>query len=421
MQLPKLTTVLLLLLILLFTLDSVVLGLSVKARAAILMDPVSGKLLYTQNQNQRLPPASVTKVMTMLLILEAVNHKKVTWNEKIIVSDTAARMGGSQVFLKEGEEFTLRELFETIAIVSANDASAAVAEYLYGSIEDFVDAMNRKAQVLGLKNTHFANETGLPDPQHYSSAYDLAVISRELLKYPEILKFTSIWLDTFRGGKFTLRNTNGLLKVYRGADGLKTGHTAEAKFCLAATAKKGDFRLLSVILGADTDATRVAETKKLLDYGYRNFQWQVIKKADTNVGKIYIKNAQPQYIPVNVKSDFGAVVERGMNQLIDTQIIPLRNLKLPLKPGQRVGMVKAVVKGNTVGVTPVYSLVKAKRANFIVHWWRKFRDFVAGLFQRNDTNKKGIAYEKGKIIYSAKGYPAKDPEFNIQEVINSIE
>ena len=276
MQFGKLTGMVLLLLILLFTMDCVTLGLTVDARAAVLMDPVSGKVLYAQNENLRLPPASVTKVMTMLLILEAVDRKKVSWDEKIIVSATAAGMGGSQVYLKEGEEFTLRELFKTIAVVSANDASAAVAEYLYGSIEDFVDAMNLKARNLGLKNTHFANETGLPDPGHYSSAYDLAVMSRELLKYPEVLKFTSIWLDTFRDGQFTLRNTNELLKVYRGADGLKTGHTAEAKFCLAATAKKGEFRLLSVIMGASSDAKRVAETKKLLDYGYRNRSEDVV-------------------------------------------------------------------------------------------------------------------------------------------------
>lgn len=391
MQLRRLTTIFILLFILIFTFNSVVLGFTVKARAAVLMDSTSGKLLYTQNENKRLPPASVTKVMTMLLILEALQNHKLKWNEKIPVSSTAAGMGGSQVFLKEGEEFTLRELFETIAVVSANDASAAVAEYLYGSIEEFVDAMNRRAQSLGLKNTHFVNETGLPDPEHYSSAYDLAVISRELLKHPEVLKFTSIWTDTFRGGKFNLRNTNELLKVYRGADGLKTGHTDEAKFCLAATAKKGNFRLLSVILGADTDAKRVAESKKLLDYGYRNFQWQVIKKANTNIGKIYIKNTQPQYIPVNVKSDFGAVVERGTNQLIETRLIPLRNLKLPLKPGQSVGVVKAMVKGNAVGETTVYSLVKVKRAGFLVQWWRRFRDFVAGLFQRNENKAKRIA------------------------------
>lgn len=413
MRFGRLTQIVILLLILLFTLDSVAFGLTVGARAAVLMEPVTGKVLYAQNENQRYPPASVTKVMTMLLILEAIAQKKATWDDIIMVSPEAAGMGGSQVYLKEGEEFTLRELFKTIAVVSANDASTAVAEYLYGSIEDFVDAMNRRAQSLGLKNTHFANETGLPDPGHYSSAYDLAVISCELLKYPEVLKYTSIWLDTFRDGKFTLRNTNELLKAYRGADGLKTGHTNEAKFCLAATAKKGDFRLVTVILGADSNAKRVAETRKLLDYGYRNYQWQVIKKSNTGVGKIYVKNAQPQYIPVKVKRDFAAVVERGADQLIETQLVPYRKLKLPLKPGQRVGVVKAVVNGKTVGETPVYSLVKAKRAGFLVRWWRQLRDFVAGLFQRNPANQKEIAYGKAETAYKLGGKAAENPKLLI--------
>jgi D-alanyl-D-alanine carboxypeptidase (penicillin-binding protein 5/6) len=358
-----------------------VVAFSINAGAAILMDPASGRVLYAQNENLRLPPASVTKVMTMLLIMEAIHKHKLSWNEKLVVSRTAEAMGGSQVYLKEGEEFTLRELFKTIAIVSANDASAAVAEYLYGSIEDFVDVMNQRARQLGLKNTHFANETGLPDPGHYSSAYDLAVISRELLKYPEVLKYTSIWLDSFRDGKFILRNTNELIKVYRGADGLKTGHTDEAKFCLSATAIKGNFRLISVILGADSDAWRIAETKRLLDYGYRNYQWKLIKKANTGVGKIYIKDAQPQQIPVKVNRDFGVVVERGADQFIDLKLIPSKKLKLPLKPGQNVGLVRAEINRKTVATATVYSTMKAHKANFVVRWWRSLRDLVAGIFQ----------------------------------------
>lgn len=320
--------------------------------------------------------------MTMLLIMEAIQKHRIGWNDLIITSKTAAALGGSQVFLKEGEQFTLRELFKTIAVVSANDSSAAVAEYLYGSIDDFVVEMNERTQQLGLKNTHFVNETGLPDPQHYSSAYDLAMLSRELLKYPEVLKFTSIWLDTFRGGKFILRNTNELLKVYRGADGLKTGHTDEAKFCLSATAVKGNFRLVSVILGADSDAKRVSESKRLLDYGYRNFQLKLINKANTNVGKIYIKEASPQKIPVKVNNDFNAVVERGTDQLIHTRLVPSTNLKLPIKIGQSVGVIEATINGKTVGTTKVYATVKAHRANILVHWWRMLCDFLVGLFHR---------------------------------------
>lgn len=354
---------------------------TINARAAILVDPVSGRVLYAQNEHQRFPPASVTKVMTMLLIMDVLKAGRVSWNEIISTSARAAEMGGSQVYLKEGEEFSLHEMFKAIAVVSANDASTAVAEHLYGSVEDFVDAMNQKAKALGLKDTHFANETGLPDPEHYSSAYDLALMSSALLKYPEVLKFTSIWLDTFRGGQFTLRNTNELIKVYRGADGLKTGHTDEAKFCLAATAKKGDFRLLSVVLGTDSDEKRVSESKRLLDYGYRNYQWKLVKPVQQTAGTVFLKDAQPQKVPVKLKTDFAVVIDRGSAQLIKTRLIPDRKIKFPLKPGQKIGNLAATFNGKIVGQAPVYSTVKANRANFLVRWWRMLGNFVGNLFR----------------------------------------
>ncbi len=355
-------------------------GFDINARSAILMEASTGKILYAQNEHHRVPPASVTKVMTMLLIMEAVHNKRISWDDKIPTSANAAGMGGSQVYLKEGEEYPLREMFKAISVVSANDASAAVAEYLYGSVEEFVAVMNKKGQELGLKDTHFANETGLPDPYHYSSAYDLAIISRELLKYPEVLKFTSIWLDNFRNGEFVLRNTNELIKVYRGADGLKTGHTDEAKFCLSATAKKGDFRLLSVIMGADSDPQRVSETKRLLDYGYRNYQWDMVEKAGANVGEISLNSAQPRDIPVKIYSNLGVVVERGTDQLIKTRLIPKNNVKLPIRPGEAIASFEAIINGKVVGSTNGYSTIDVKQANFIVRWWRSFVGFIGHLF-----------------------------------------
>lgn len=355
---------------------------SIDARAAVLMDPVTGKILFEQNKDKRWPPASVTKVMTMLLIMEAVESGRVKWSDPIRTSAVAAGMGGSQVYLKEGEVFPLSEMFKTIAVVSANDASTAVAEYLYGSDRDFIEAMNRRAQELGLKNTHFANETGLPHPNHYSTAYDLALICRELLKYPEVLKYTSIWMDTFRNGKFQLRNTNELIRVYPGADGLKTGHTEEAKYCLAATAVKGDFRLLSVILGADSDGKRIAETKRLLDYGYRNYQWKLVKKAGQELGKVYLKQASPEMVPVKLNKDFGVIVERGRDKLIETELMPLTKLKFPVKAGGKVGLLRAVYQGETLDEAPIFTTVEVKRANFIVRGWRWFRDLVRGFFNR---------------------------------------
>jgi len=353
---------------------------SIDAKAAVLMEPVSGKVLYAQNEHERLPPASVTKVMSMLLIMEAVDSGRIGWEEKIITSTTAAGMGGSQIYLKEGEEMTLRDMFKAIAVVSANDASTAVAEHLYGSDVDFVDAMNARAKKLKLKNTHFANETGLPDPDHYSSAYDLAVISRELLKYPEVLKFTSIWMDSLRDGKFILRNTNELIRVYHGADGLKTGHTSEAKYCLAATAKRGDFRLLSVILGAESDAARVAQTKRLLDYGFRNFQWKPVFESKKVIGRVYIKGAKQEQVPVRLRSDFGVVVERDKESEVTTEITPVKNIKLPIKSGTRIGTVSALVDGKIIGQAPVYAAEDVEKANFLVRGWRWILDFFKKLF-----------------------------------------
>lgn len=353
---------------------------SIDAKAAVLMEPVSGKVLYAQNEHERLPPASVTKVMSMLLIMEAVDSGRIGWEEKIITSTTAAGMGGSQIYLKEGEEMTLRDMFKAIAVVSANDASTAVAEHLYGSDVDFVDAMNARAKKLKLKNTHFANETGLPDPDHYSSAYDLAVISRELLKYPEVLKFTSIWMDSLRDGKFILRNTNELIRVYQGADGLKTGHTSEAKYCLAATAKRGDFRLLSVILGAESDAARVAQTKRLLDYGFRNFQWKPVFESKKVIGRVYIKGAKQEQVPVRLRSDFGVVVERDKESEVTTEITPVKNIKLPIKSGTRIGTVSALVDGKIIGQAPVYAAEDVEKANFLVRGWRWILDFFKKLF-----------------------------------------
>jgi len=366
---------------------------SIEAKAAILMDPVSGKILYAQNEHQRLPPASVTKVMTMLLIMEAVESGRIGWDEKIVTSKAAAGMGGSQIYLKEGEEMTLREMFKAIAVVSANDASTAIAEHLYGSDIDFVEAMNNRAQKLKLKNTHFANETGLPDPEHYSSAYDLAVISRELLKYPEVLKFTSIWMDSLRDGQFTLRNTNELIRVYRGADGLKTGHTSEAKYCLAATAKKGDFRLLSVILGAESDAARVAQTKRLLDYGFRNFQWKPVFESKKVIGRVYIKGAKQEQVSVQLRSDFGVVVERGKELVVTTRITPDKNIKLPIKSGARIGTVSAVLEGKIIGQAPVYAAENVEEANFLVKGWRWIRDFFKSLFSKK-TEKLNESFER---------------------------
>ena len=355
-------------------------GFSIDARAAVLIDPISGKVLYGQDEHKRLPPASVTKVMTMLLIMEALDSGRVKWSDMIPTSRTAEGMGGSQIYLKEGEEMTLREMFKAIAVVSANDASTAVAEYLYGSDQDFIVAMNERARKLGLKDTHFANETGLPDPDHYSSAYDLAMMSRELLKHPQVPQFTSIWLDSLRGGKFMLRNTNELIKVYKGADGLKTGHTDEAGFCLSGTAKRNGFRLLSVVLGVKSDADRVFQTRRLLDYGFRTYQWKLLQKTGHLKETLYLSAASPSRVPVRIKEDFGILVERDRHPKVETRLVPLSPVKLPLGPGRPIGRLEAVGNGKVLASTPLYTVSNVRPVNFLVRGWRSFWDFVGRLF-----------------------------------------
>jgi D-alanyl-D-alanine carboxypeptidase (penicillin-binding protein 5/6) len=350
----------------------------IKAKAAILLEPQSGRVLFAQNEHRRLPPASVTKVMTMLLVMEAVEQGRIKWTDKIPTSATAAQMGGSQVYLREHEELALTEMFKAIAVVSANDASTAVAEYLYGTDEDFVIAMNRRARRLGLKDTYFVNETGLPEPGHYSTAYDLAQISRELLRHPEVLKFTSIWMDSLRNGKFMLKNTNNLIKYYKGADGLKTGHTDEAKFCLAATAQRGNLRLLSVVLGADSNGERTVQTRRLLDYGFRNYEWRTIKQAKVIVGRMPLKNANLKSVNVQTREKLGVLQERDKYKPVRTRV-KFSRVNLPLRVDQAVGVFQVTQGGKLIGQTPVYPTEPVKKANWLVLGWRVLWNWLKSL------------------------------------------
>lgn len=357
-------------------------GLTIAARSAVLLDYESGRVLFEQNAHERLPPASVTKVMTLLLIMEAVESGRAGWNDPIQTSALAAGMGGSQIYLREGETFSLSEMTKAIAMVSANDASAAVAEHLYGSVDEFVDRMNARARELGLKDTHFQNEHGLPDPNHYSSAYDLAVISRELIRHPKILQWTSTWISHLRGGKFFMRNTNELIQKYRGADGLKTGHTDEAGFCLSATAKREGLRLVSVILGAESDAVRVAQTSNLLNYGFSNFARVVAARKGRQVGTVRIPEAGQPNVAVAAPQDFGVLVERGRERYIDKKVVPLARVKLPARKGEPVAELIVLSGNKEVGRTRLVAMTDVRRANFIVRFFRWLSDMVKGLFRR---------------------------------------
>ena len=247
--------------------------IEVNVKSAVLMEASTGKILYSQNEKNEASPASVTKIMTLLLVMEAINDRRIALEDEVLISDYAASMGGSQVFLEEGERFSVEELIKCTVIASANDAAVALAELVFGSESAFVAQMNARAGELGMVNTSFENVTGLDDTtkNHYTSAYDIALMSRELLKYELILKYSSMWQDTIRDGEFTLTNTNRLVRYYEGCNGLKTGSTDKAGFCISATAKRGDMQLIAVIMGAETRDERNTAARTLLDFGFSNF------------------------------------------------------------------------------------------------------------------------------------------------------
>lgn len=349
-------------------------------KAAVLIDADSGRVLYNQNEHQRLEPASTTKVMTMLLIMEMVDSGRAKLNEPIKTSAYAESMGGSQIFLKEGEVLPLSKMIESIAVVSANDASTAVAEQLFGGMDEFIAAMNHKAKELGAKDTHFMNDTGLPAPDHYSSVFDMAIFARELItKHPRILHWTSIQTSSIRGGKFILRNTNKLLGAYPGVDGLKTGHTKEAGFCLVATAKRSGMRLISVIFGAPTDADRQQTTKKLLEYGFRNYIKKIVYRKGETAGKASIKNAAGRY-PVQVGQGLSVLVKREEAGTLRKKVIFYQKTA-PQPAGAVVGRAVAMIGGKEVGSSPVVLTKKAPKANIFIQIWWSLMKWIGSLFR----------------------------------------
>ena len=322
------------------------------AKSAVLMEAETGEIVYSKNPNKRLPPASMTKVMTMLLVMEAIEDGRVSLDDEIVVSEYAASMGGSQIWLEVGEKMTLDELMRAIAIASANDASVAVAEYLYGTADNFIERMNERARELGLEDTYFYNTTGLPPGDadvegNYSSAYDLAVLSRELLKYPQIVKWTSTWIDYLRDGDSVLNNTNRLVRHYRGADGLKTGFIQEAKFCVASTATRNNLRFISVILGADTSDDRFNEAARLLTYGFNIYEALTIADKGEVIAEIDIKNSRQDKVKVTIPEELSIPLRKDEEENINRQIGINKNIKAPLKAGDPVGKM-TILKNNSI-------------------------------------------------------------------------
>lgn len=307
------------------------------AASAVLMDAASGKILYAKEPDKELAPASVTKLMTLLVAADAIKNGKVALTDKVVSSENAASLGGSQIYLEPGETLTLEEMLYAIAVGSANDACVAVAEHISGTHEAFVEEMNKKAQELGLQHTHFVNAYGLPADGHYTSARDLAVIARAALDYPLIMKLTGTKEYDLRDGKFKLWNTNKLLWWYEGADGFKTGWTNEAHYCLASTVERSGLRLIAVVMGVPQVRGHFSESMKLYNYGFAQYAYKEFAPAGQKQGVVKVSKGMDAELTVNTAKSLGVTVEKGndKNLWVETKLAP--KISAPVKAGQKIG------------------------------------------------------------------------------------
>ena len=336
----------------------------VPAKSALLMDVATGTVLYEQNAHEKLPPASVTKVMTMLLIMEAIGQGKIGWDDTVAASEAAAAKGGSQIYLKAGETMSVTDMVKSIAVSSANDCACAMAEHIAGNEEAFVDRMNQRAAELGMNDTHFVNCTGLDDEsnaaEHLTSAYDIAIMSRELLlNHPDIKKFTTIWMDTVRNGTFGLSNTNKLVRFYPGATGLKTGFTSNAGYCLSASALRDGMELIAVVMGSETSKDRFAACKQLLDHGFANY---ALVCPETSGGEVGVKLGTADRVSVVPAQDPRLLIDKAQKNTVTTEITLEESVTAPVSQGQRLGIMtvrsgqQVLAQVPMVAVSPVTKL-----------------------------------------------------------------
>lgn len=319
------------------------LDLASNAKSAIIMEPTTGKVIFEKNSNERLEPASMTKIMTLLLTFEAIDNGKISLDDMVTISKRAADMGGSQMFLEAGSNIRLEEIIKGVSIASANDGAIALAEYIGGSVENFVDMMNKKAEDLGLSNTHFINPHGLHADNHYSSAYDMAIMASNLINHEKILNYTSIYEDYFNkpdGSRTWLVNTNKLVRFFKGVDGLKTGYTKEAGYCLTATAKKNNVRYITVVMGEPSSDIRSSETTNMLNYAFNSFKLNTILDKNQELGNIYIDKSKQKTAKIVVKNPVTELISKEKEAPSYTYNLKVGKLTAPLKAGTKVGTVE---------------------------------------------------------------------------------
>ena len=358
-------------------------SLNLSSECAILMDAESGKILYEKNIQEKLPMASMTKIMSMLLIMESINAGNLNYEETVLISENASGMGGSQVFLQAGEEYTVNDLLKCIAVSSANDAVVAMAEKISGSIDAFVELMNKRAKELGANNTNFTNPHGLDDENHYSTAYDMALIAKELLKHEEILKYTSIYEDYLTkpdGSQVWLVNTNRLVRFYDGVDGLKTGYTTEAGYCLTATAKKEDLRLISVVMKSPSAEDRSSDTSTLLSYGFNSFKSNVIYSKDDSLGSVRVEKGKISEVDVYLKEDATEILSVTEKPADYTFNIKVDKIEAPVKANTVIGTAEIIDNnGNIIDEVEIIVKEDIESAGFFDYLKRSFKLITSGI------------------------------------------
>lgn len=356
-------------------------SLAQNAKSAILIDASTGQVLFEKNSHEKLAPASMTKIMSMLVIVESIEKGIIHWDDMVTASSNASGMGGSQILLETGEQMKVEDMFKGVAVASGNDAVVALAEAVAGTTDEFVKMMNQKVKELGLKDTNFKNPHGLDEANHYSSAYDMAMIARELVKYEKVLTFTSIYEDYLRKGtskEFWLVNTNKLVRFYNGVDGLKTGYTKEAGYCLTATAKKNDLRLISVVMGEETNGLRSSETSSILDYGFAQYKsTELVKKGDV-VAEVEVEKAKKQTVSVITKENASILMKKTEKMGEITYEPQIDKIKAPVKVGDKVGILNVKEDGKLVKQVELTVKEDIKEANILELYIRYLSDLAVG-------------------------------------------
>ena len=351
------------------------------AKGAVLMDAATGTVLYEQNAHEKLHPASVTKVMTMLLVMEALDQGKITLTDTVTASQTAAAKGGSQIYLKVGEQMTVETLLKSVAVASANDAACALAEHLAGSEAAFVQKMNQRAKELKMEDTHFVNCTGLDDGEdaknHLTSAYDIALMSRQLLYYhPSVKNYTTIWMDTVRDGTFGLSNTNKLVRFYSGCTGLKTGYTSQAGFCLSASAMREDMELIAVVLGCSTSQERFSACKSMLDYGFANYA--LIQPDVDAYPEVHITLGVKKQVKVTTADRCSLLIDKGQKNEVRCTLEVMEKVTAPVSKGQRLGTMTGRCGEQILAQLPLVAEETVPRLSFGQIWKNLLRTLFLG-------------------------------------------